>query len=83
MNAHAAPGSDVVTKIREEYEELPGLRLTLPQAQRLWGLDRHTCSQLLGELVESKFLARTRDGSFVRAELSQPRSSGGFGSRSQ
>lgn len=60
--------SDVVDRIRSEYEALPGLRLTLPQAQRLWGLDLHTCTEILTQLVESRFLARTRDGSFVRAD---------------
>ena len=63
--------SDVVDRIRSEFEALPGLRLTLPQAQRLWGLDLQTCTEILTHLVESRFLARTRDGSFVRADADQ------------
>ncbi len=54
-------------RIRGEYLEMPGLRLTPAQAQRLWNLDRPTCEELLGTLVKSRFLSRTRDGSFVRA----------------
>jgi hypothetical protein len=38
---------------------MPGLRLTRQQAQRLWGLDEHTCAQLLDSLTEAKFLRRT------------------------
>jgi len=59
---------DVLRRIQGEYVEMPGLRLTPAQAQRLWGLDRATCEQLLRELVNDKFLSETRDGSFVRTE---------------
>jgi hypothetical protein len=59
---------DVMQRVRGEYVEMPGLRLTLAQAQRLWGLDRAACEALLGALVEAKFLSRTRDGAFVRSD---------------
>ena len=59
---------DVLGRVRGEYIEMPGLRLTTAQAQRLWGLDRAACDALLGALVEAKFLFRTRDGAFVRSE---------------
>jgi hypothetical protein len=65
----------VLRRVRGEYNEMPGLRLTPAQAQRLWGLDREACTALLGALVEAKFLARTRDGAFVRSEISSPRRS--------
>jgi len=53
-------------RVKGEYLEMPGLRLTPAQAQRLWGLDREACNALLGALVDTKFLSRTRDGAFVR-----------------
>ncbi|MFB3854091.1 MAG: hypothetical protein ACE148_09745 [Vicinamibacterales bacterium] len=56
---------ELLRRVRGEYLEMPGLRLTSKQAQRLWTLDRPTCESLLDSLVESKFLARARDGSFV------------------
>ena len=59
---------DVLRRVRGEYIEMPGLRLTTAQAQRLWGLDRASCDALLGALVDAKFLAKTRDGAFVRSE---------------
>ena len=64
-----APGTNldgsVIRRAQAEYLEMPGLRLTSAQAQRLWGLDRRTCDELLTTLTSARFLARTRDGSFV------------------
>jgi hypothetical protein len=59
---------DVLQRVQGEYIEMPGLRLTTAQAQRLWNLDRAACDALLGALVDAKFLFRTRDGAFVRSE---------------
>ena len=57
---------NILRRIRGEFLEMPGLRLTAPQAQRLWGLDRPTCDAVLTALVDAKFLNRSRDGQFVR-----------------
>ncbi len=65
MAPAAAVDDAVLSRARAEYLEMPGLRLTSAQAQRLWGLDRHTCDELLVTLTRLQFLARTRDGSFV------------------
>jgi len=59
---------DVLRRVQGEYIEMPGLRLTPAQAQRLWGLDRAACDALLGALVDAKFLFRTRDGAFMRSD---------------
>lgn len=59
---------DVLRRVQGEFIEMPGLRLTPAQAQRLWGLDRAACDTLLGALVDAKFLFRTRDGAFVRSD---------------
>ncbi len=63
---------DILRRIRGEYLEMPGLRLTTAQAQRLWGLERSACDALLGALVDAKFLARTRDGAFVLLDTGSP-----------
>ena len=62
---------EVLRRVQGEYIEMPGLRLTTAQAQRLWGLDRAACDALLGALVDAKFLFRTRDGAFVRSDVSR------------
>ncbi len=53
-------------RICGEYMEMPGLRLTAAQAQRLWGLDESTCTNLLHFLVDARFLQVTGDGCFAR-----------------
>jgi hypothetical protein len=68
MAAQQQPFDDVLRRVQGEYIEMPGLRLTTAQAQRLWGLDRTACDTLLGALVDAKFLFRTRDGAFVRSD---------------
>ena len=62
---------DVLQRVRGEYKEMPGLRLTAAQAQKLWGLDRAACDALLCALVDAKFLFRTRDGAFVRSDMTR------------
>jgi hypothetical protein len=57
----------IIRRISCEYLEMPGLRLTSEQAQRLWGLDRDSCAEILTELVATNFLARTADGRYARA----------------
>ena len=57
----------ILRRICGEYLEMPGLQLTRPQAQRLWGLDEETCAQLLESLTEEKFLYRKDDGTYARA----------------
>ena len=68
MAKHHQPHDEALQRVQGEYIEMPGLRLTPAQAQRLWGLDRAACDALLGALVDAKFLFRTRDGAFVRSE---------------
>lgn len=68
MAAQQQPLEEVIRRVQGEYIEMPGLRLTTAQAQRLWGLDRLACDTLLGALVDAKFLFRTRDGAFVRSD---------------
>ncbi len=55
-------------RIRAEYLESPGLRLTRRQAQRLWGMDRETCDQVLDHMVRSRFLRRRDDDTYVRLD---------------
>jgi hypothetical protein len=60
-----APVHDILGRVRSEFLEMPGLKLTVAQAQRLWGLDRSTCETLIDRLIESHFLRRTHDGAVM------------------
>lgn len=57
---------DAVERIRMEYAELPGLKLTFWQAQRLWNLSHDVCARALSILTDSQFLTRTSDGIYIR-----------------
>ena len=52
--------------IHAEYCEMPGLHLTKPQVQRLWGLDEATTDMVLAVLEDEKFLRRTSDDTYAR-----------------
>jgi hypothetical protein len=54
----------VAARIQGEYREMPGLRLTLQQAQRLFGVDATLCSLVFEQLTRDKFLIRSADGHF-------------------
>lgn len=63
--ASSPPSPALLARIRSEYMEMPGLRLTLLQARRLWTIDALTCAAALSALEASGFLGRTRDGAYV------------------
>lgn len=56
----------VVDRARAEYLEMPGLRLTVGQAARLWNLDLSETEHVLGELAADGLLLRDRSGSYRR-----------------
>ena len=60
------PHSTLINRIRGEFLEMPGLRLTLAQAQRLCGVERALCQRVLGTLVEAGFLCVKTDGTYTR-----------------
>jgi hypothetical protein len=72
-------------RLRAEFLEMPGLRLTPQQVHRLCGLEQATCREVLDVLVSENFLCARPDGTYTRltdgefwrprqmkAELDQP-----------
>jgi len=57
----------IVYRIREEFREMPGLRLTPAQATRLWGLEHDACRRVIDALVAAAFLRWTDSGAVTRA----------------
>ena len=55
----------LVARVRGEYNEMPGLRLTPAQARRLWQMDTHQCEAILDHLVQADFLIQTRNGAYA------------------
>jgi hypothetical protein len=62
----ASTPREIIRRVRGEFLEMPGLKLTVAQAQRLWGADRTTCEAVIEALTRAQFLVRTRDGAVVR-----------------
>jgi hypothetical protein len=60
-----SPLAPLVRRIECDYEEMPGLRLTEAQAQRLWNLDADTCRTVLVALVQRGFLRRSTNGMYI------------------
>ena len=55
-------------RVRGEFNEMPGLQLTIAQASRLWGLDQAACRRVIDALVDAAFLRWTPAGTVVRTE---------------
>ena len=62
----------IVERLRAEFLEMPGLRLTAQQVHRFCGVDRDTCSAVLDVLVSEKFLCVKPDGTYVRLTEGRP-----------
>jgi hypothetical protein len=56
-----------IERLRAEFLEMPGLRLTARQVQRLCGVDETLCREVLDTLVDVKFLRLNPDGTYARA----------------
>jgi hypothetical protein len=69
------PIEALLNRVRSEFVEMPGLRLTIEQAKRLWSLDLETCRHILELLVDCKFLLLGADHKYRRfpAEIMEPR----------
>jgi hypothetical protein len=67
----------LVTRIKSEFNESPGMCLTLRQGARLWGIPPEECVLVVERLVKEDFLRWTRNGELVRTE------SGGYASRAE
>ena len=57
---------EVIQRLRAEYLEMPGLRLTAAQVQRLCGIERMMCQSVLDALMDAKFLRAKSDGTYTR-----------------
>jgi len=53
-------------RIRAEYLEMPGMRLTSRQVERLSGVTAAVCRLVLDDLVRARFLAISHDGKYAR-----------------
>lgn len=62
---------DLLRRISVEYAEMPGLCLTIHQAERLFCLRHDICARALDELVANRYLRRHVSGAYIR-NLTRP-----------
>ena len=63
---HVVGDAGLLQRVHGEYMEMPGLRLTVAQACRLWNVDPTTGRDVLNRLVDEQFL-RVSGPHYVRA----------------
>jgi hypothetical protein len=63
----------LVARVRGEYCEMPGLRLTVLQACRLWHEDVSTCELLFEQLVREGFLYKTEESAYIAQPTTRKR----------
>ena len=56
---------ELIGRIRGEFLEMPGLKLSLQQACRLWNLSAGACVEALDALRAEGFLYQTPSGAFI------------------
>jgi Crp-like helix-turn-helix domain len=56
---NVAARTTLLRRIRSEFEEMPGLSLTLAQAAKLFGLPPEACSRILGQFADDGLLSLT------------------------
>ena len=54
-------------RVRAEFEEMPGMTLTMPQASRHFGLEHEVCRTIVERLVTTAYLKWTHAGAVTRA----------------
>ena len=58
-----------VRLIQAEYAEMPGLRLSRRQAQRLWNLDARSTEVIFTALESAQYLKRMPNDIYIRADV--------------
>jgi hypothetical protein len=61
------PYQQAFERIQSEFLEMPGMRLTAEQVERLSGVPRATCKCVLDDLVRAGFLRNGANGSYGRS----------------
>jgi DNA-binding IclR family transcriptional regulator len=58
-------------RLRNEFLEMPGLTISVPQVARILGLRSEHAAAILETLASERFLTQTATGSYQRACASQ------------
>ena len=56
----------LIRRVRSEFEEMPGLCLTLAQASKLFGISSDACARIFSQLSEEGLLRPIRNSTYAR-----------------
>ena len=76
LNAGGMPYSDAVDRIRTDFNDTPGMELTIGQAARLWSLGPDDCRFVLDSLVDAGFLHWTARRTIARTRTTRVTTTG-------
>jgi len=62
----ATPYEQAFNRIHAEFVEMPGMRLTPAQVERLSGVSSSVCRVVLDDLVRARFLSVGEKGTYLR-----------------
>jgi hypothetical protein len=62
----------LVRRILAEFDDMPGMSLSLKQAGRFLGIDDKACARILDALMREGDLRRTTNMQYVRTERPRP-----------
>jgi hypothetical protein len=57
---------ETLVRMQTEWIEMPELKITRRQAQRLWNLSNQDCETAFASLIRKGFLIQAPDGAYVR-----------------
>jgi len=57
---------ETLVRMQTEWIEMPQLKITRRQAQRLWSLSNDVCETAFAALIRKGFLVQAPDGAYVR-----------------
>ena len=60
------PILETLVRMQTEWMEMPQLKITRRQAQRLWSLSNETCETAFATLIRKGFLVQAPDGAYMR-----------------
>ena len=65
-NVEAPQILETLVRMQTEWTEMPQLKITRRQAQRLWSLSNDVCETAFATLIRKGFVVQAPDGAYVR-----------------
>ena len=57
---------ETLVRMQTEWIEMPQMKVTRRQAQRLWSLSNEVCETAFATLIRKGFLVQAPDGAYIR-----------------